>query len=49
MVWTEIVRRQYRRERLRYARGLSDTEWKRFGLDRSGGSTAPRYFLKILF
>jgi putative transposase len=27
MAWTEIARRQHRREGLRYASGLSDTEW----------------------
>jgi hypothetical protein len=36
MAWTEITRRQYRRDGLPYASGLSGTEWKRVGLDRTG-------------
>ena len=27
MAWTEIAQRQYRRDGLHYASGLSDTEW----------------------
>ncbi|WP_029586360.1 transposase, partial [Bradyrhizobium sp. URHD0069] len=28
MCWTEITRRQYRRDGLRYASGTTDAEWK---------------------
>ena len=36
MAWTEIARRQYRRDGRHYASGLSGTESERFGLNRTG-------------